>query len=86
MMLTVSRGHKKLFKVQHIIVKPKIPLTDEAFDGYCADLASAETMADLSAISKDIREKNFDAAGAEKLTAVYSAETKRVRAIIEQIK
>jgi len=86
MMLTVSRGKRELYKVQPLVVKPKIQLTDEAFDGYCADLAVAETMANLSAISKDIREKNFDTAGAERLTTVYSAETKRVRAIVEQIK
>jgi hypothetical protein len=84
-MLTKTRGSKAAYTVQPLIVKPKIALTDEAFDGFCADMSAAKTMADLSKISKSIREQNFDADGAAKLTEKYSEATKRVRALIESI-
>ncbi len=83
MMLTVSRRKRELFKVQPIIVKPKIALTDEVFDGYCADLAAAETMSDLQKIGKAIREQNFDADGSNKLGAEYTEASNRVREIIK---
>ena len=79
MMLTISRGKRELFKVQPLIVKPKVALTDEVFDGFCTSMTAAESMADLSGIAKRIKEGNFDADGSAKLRDEYSKAVEVVR-------
>lgn len=77
--LVITRGKNREIIINPIVEKPKAALTDEAFEGFSADLLKAKTMADLAAIGKEIKAKNFDAEGAAKLLAVYSKEQTRVR-------
>lgn len=78
-MLTETRGRRAPYEVLPIIEKPKNALTDDAFDGFCADMQKSETMAQLSEIGQSIKDGFFDAAGSERLTKAYATERDRIR-------
>ena len=84
LMLTISRGKRSPFTVSPIIETPKTVLTDDVFDGFCADMANAETMPELAKIGKRIRDGWFDDEGVKKLKEEYGKAQEIVRGLVAE--
>ena len=78
-MLPISKGKFAPFAVEPMIVKPKTKLTDEVFDGFCADMEKATTMPELAEVAKQIKDGDFDKDGSAKLRQAYQDAVKVVR-------
>ena len=79
-MLPISRGQFAPFTIQPIITEPLNVLTDLGYSTFCADLASATTMAELQSIGKRIKAGRFDEDGCDKLGGAYKESVEAVRA------
>jgi hypothetical protein len=79
MMLTETKNNRSMYTVKPLVTEPLNSITDEEFDLLTAEINSADTMADLSPIGAKIKAARYDAAGAKRLKAIYSAAVERVR-------
>jgi len=78
-MLTETRGKRKPYKVEPLVVAPKNELTDAVFTELCNEMDASFSMADLQDVGKKIADGNYNKAGADKLKAKYKEAQERIR-------
>jgi len=78
-MLTETRGKRKPYKVEPLVIAPKNALTDKEFTMLCNEMDGSFSMADLQDVAKKISNGNFDKDGTDKLKGKYKEAQERIR-------